>query len=110
MKTLLQEAQSNLRVSGTLRGDLSFENVSEAWNFHDLTASYGLVLADFDRDLALRIVEHSEEEILLTTQDAVELLVPSVGLGLTRRSAPRLRSQTELPRPKSSWMTVTPLA
>ncbi|MEC5125986.1 FG-GAP-like repeat-containing protein [Verrucomicrobiales bacterium BCK34] len=32
------------------RGDLTFEDVSEAWGYNDLTASFGLILADLDRD------------------------------------------------------------
>ncbi|MCB1134141.1 MAG: CRTAC1 family protein, partial [Verrucomicrobiae bacterium] len=32
------------------RGDLTFEDVSEAWNYNDFSASFGLILADLDRD------------------------------------------------------------
>ncbi|MEC5127087.1 FG-GAP-like repeat-containing protein [Verrucomicrobiales bacterium BCK34] len=32
------------------KGDLTFEDVSEEWKYNDLTASFGLILADIDRD------------------------------------------------------------
>ena len=31
-------------------GDLRFEDASEAWNYNDISASYGLILADLDND------------------------------------------------------------
>lgn len=38
------------------RGDLTFEDVSEKWNYHDKTASFGLICADLDRDGDLDLV------------------------------------------------------
>ncbi|MGD9748444.1 MAG: FG-GAP-like repeat-containing protein [Verrucomicrobiales bacterium] len=38
------------------RGDLTFEDKSTAWNYQTSAASYGLILADFDRDGDLDVV------------------------------------------------------
>lgn len=38
------------------RGDLSFENVSEAWGYDAVAPSYGLITCDFDRDGDLDMV------------------------------------------------------
>ncbi|NOX99144.1 MAG: VCBS repeat-containing protein, partial [Verrucomicrobia bacterium] len=41
------------------RGDLSFEDVSEAWGYHAMSASFGLILADLDRDGDLDVVTNN---------------------------------------------------
>ncbi|MFK5922347.1 MAG: VCBS repeat-containing protein, partial [Verrucomicrobiota bacterium] len=38
------------------RGDLTFEDVSEKWNYNDKAASFGLICADLDRDGDLDLV------------------------------------------------------
>ncbi|MCB1277563.1 VCBS repeat-containing protein [Prosthecobacter sp.] len=46
------------------RGDLTFEDVSKQWGYDDLTASYGLILADLDRDGDLDAVANNMNQPL----------------------------------------------